>query len=55
MVPSLGLTMAAPRTHMLTGNRPATYIQRLDVVLNEKPQIVMVVIPNDRGDHCAAE
>ena len=31
-----------------------TYIQKLDVVLNEKPQIVMVVIPNDKGDHYAA-
>jgi len=54
VAPSLGLTMAAPKTHMLTDNRPATYIQKLDVVLNEKPQIVMVVIPNDKGDHYAA-
>merc|ERR1719411_794110 len=46
--------MAAPKTHMLTDNRPATYIQKLDIVLNEKPQIVMVVIPNDKGDHYAA-
>jgi len=54
VAPSLGLTMAAPKTHMLTDNRPATYIQKLDIVLNEKPQIVMVVIPNDKGDHYAA-
>jgi len=54
VAPSLGLTMAAPKTHMLTDNRPATYIQKLDIVLNDKPQIVMVVIPNDKGDHYAA-
>ena len=54
VAPSLGLTMAVPKSHMLTDNRPATYIQKLDVVLNDKPQIVMVVIPNDKGDHYAA-
>ena len=36
------------------GTVDPTYIQKLDVVLNEKPQIVMVVIPNDKGDHYAA-
>ena len=46
--PSLGLGLATPKLFMLADNRPATYIQRLDVVLETKPQIVMVVIPNDK-------
>merc|ERR1719154_569998 len=54
VAPSLGLTMAAPKTFMLTDNRPATYIQQLDKVIETKPSIVMVVIPNDKGDHYAA-
>ena len=48
VAPSLGLTMAAPKTFMLTDNRPATYIQQLDKVIETKPSIVMVVIPNDK-------
>ena len=46
--PSLGLALAAPKLFMLADNRAATYIQQLDVVLDTKPQIVMVVIPNDK-------
>ena len=29
----------------------ATYIQHLDKVIDLKPSIVMVVIPNNKGDH----
>lgn len=54
VAPSLGMTMGSPKTFMLTDNRPATYIQQLDKVIDMKPAIVMVVIPNDKGDHYAA-
>ena len=47
--PSLGLALAAPKSQVrLDDSRPATYVQRLDMVLDAKPQIVMVVIPNDK-------
>ena len=46
--PNLGLALANPKLFMLADNRAATYIQQLDVVLDTKPQIVMVVIPNDK-------
>jgi len=52
--PSLGLALANPKHFILPDSRAATYIQQLDVVLETKPQIVMVVIPNDKGDHYAA-
>ena len=48
------MTMGAPKTVVLIDNRPATYIQSLDKVINMKPSIVMVMIPNDKGDHYAA-
>lgn len=44
--PALGLTMASPKIFALADNRPATYIQQLDKVIDTKPAIVMVVIPN---------
>ena len=48
------MTMGAPKTVVLIDNHPATYIQSLDKVIDMKPLIVMVVIPNDKGDHYAA-
>ena len=54
VAPGIGLNMAAPKFHALTDNRPATYVQKLNVVLNDNPQIVMVIIPNDQGDHYTA-
>jgi len=51
--PSLGMVIGKPKTFELTDNRPATYIQTLDRVIDMKPVIVMVVIPNNKGDHYA--
>jgi len=52
--PSLGMVIGKPKTFELLDNRPATYIQTLDKVIDMKPSIVMVVIPNNKGDHYAA-
>jgi len=49
--PSLGMVMGNPKMFELPDNRPATYIQHLDKVIDLKPSIVMVVIPNNKGDH----
>merc|ERR1712013_978356 len=54
VAPSLGMSMGSPKVFMLNDNRPATYIQQLDQVIDMKPAIVMVVIPNNKGDHYAA-
>merc|ERR1719369_1461008 len=48
------MTMGSPKTFMLPDSRPANYIQQLDKVIDMKPSIVMVVIPNDKGEHYAA-
>ena len=48
VAPSLGMTMGAPKIFSLSDNRPATYIQQLDQVIDMKPSIVMVVIPNNK-------
>ena len=52
--PSLGMTMNKPKMFPLPDNRPATYIQALDRVIECNPSIVMVVVPNNKGDHYAA-
>ena len=54
VAPSLGMTMGNPKIFMMSDNRPATYIQQLDQVIDMKPAIVMIVIPNNKGDHYAA-
>jgi len=51
--PSLGMVFGKPKLFELIDNRPATYIQMLDRVIEMKPVIVMVVIPNNKGDHYA--
>ena len=48
VAPSLGMSMGSPKVFMLNDNRPATYIQQLDQVIDMKPAIVMVVIPNNK-------
>jgi hypothetical protein len=48
VAPSLGMSMGSPKIFMLTDNRPATYIQQLDQVIDMKPAIVMIVIPNNK-------
>jgi len=52
--PSLGMTVGNPKEFKLTDNRPATYVQTLDQVIKMGPSIIMVVIPNNKGDHYAA-
>ena len=52
--PSLGMTMNKPKMFPLPDNRPATYIQALDRVIECNPSIVMIVVPNNKGDHYAA-
>eukprot|EP00092_Neocalanus_flemingeri_P037390 GFUD01040714.1.p1 GENE.GFUD01040714.1~~GFUD01040714.1.p1 ORF type:complete len:911 (-),score=265.15 GFUD01040714.1:184-2916(-) len=51
--PSLGMIIGKPKVFELLDNRPVTYIQTLDRVIDMKPAIVMVVIPNNKGDHYA--
>ena len=48
VAPSLGMSMGSPKIFMLNDNRPATYIQQLDQVIDMKPAIVMIVIPNNK-------
>merc|ERR1740131_691492 len=42
-----------PNTFCIQDNKPATYLKTLDSVLDQGPQLVMVVVPNNRGEHYA--
>jgi len=54
VAPSLGMKMGNPKTFMLADNRPATYIQQLDKIIEFQPAIIMCIIPNNKSDHYAA-
>jgi len=51
--PSLGMMIKPPNTFCTQDNKPATYLKTLDSVLDQGPQLVMVVVPNNKGDHYA--
>merc|ERR1740131_810199 len=42
-----------PNTFCIQDNKPATYLKTLDSVLDQGPQLVMVVVPNNKGEHYA--
>ena len=54
VAPSLGMVCAKPKCFELADSRPTTYIKDLKILLAQKPRIVMVVIPNNKGEHYAA-
>jgi len=53
VTPSLGMKLSAPKTISLPDNKPSTYLAALDKILEMSPQLVMVVVPNNKGDHYA--
>jgi aubergine-like protein len=49
--PSLGMVIDQPKVFELPDQRPATYVQELNKVMEMGPNLVMIVIPNNKGDH----
>merc|ERR550519_1104855 len=49
--PPAGIPLAQPRMFAIADNRPNTYMMQLNKVVDEKPAIVMVVVPNNKGEH----
>ena len=47
--PSIGMKISNPKTMEIPDNRTGTYIQALDKAIAMKPQIIMIVIPNNKG------
>merc|ERR1719435_42579 len=54
VTPSLGMKLAKPKMVALPDNRPSTFLASLDTVIAMSPQLVMTVVPNNKGDHYAA-
>ena len=54
VTPSLGMVIKAPKMVKMDDTRAATYLSTLDKVFPDKPQLVMLVIPNNKGDQYAA-
>ena len=47
--PSLGMKLSSPKQTEIPDNRTGTYVQALDKAIAMKPQIIMIVIPNNKG------
>lgn len=47
--PSLGMVLGKPKVMEMPDNRAGSYVQTLDKAIALKPQLVMVVIPNNKG------
>ena len=52
--PSLGMIIKPPKVFRMADTRAATYLSTLDDVFPAKPQLVLVVVPNNKGDQYAA-
>merc|ERR1719333_1052156 len=48
------MKLAKPKMVALADNRPSTFLASLDTVIAMSPQLVMTVVPNNKGDHYAA-
>ena len=48
--PSLGMKLSGPKIMEIPDNRTGTYVQALDKAIAIKPQIIMIVIPNNKGN-----
>ena len=46
-----GIMVTYPEVFMILDNRSGTYMQQLTKVVDDKSEIVMVVIPNNKGEH----
>ena len=49
VAPSLGMVVAKPKMIEIPDNRAGNYVQTLDKAIALNPQIVMVVIPSNKG------
>ena len=45
-----GIMVTYPEVFMILDNRSGTYMQQLTKVVDDKSEIVMVVIPNNKGE-----
>ena len=54
VAPSLGMIIKAPKMFRMADTRAATYLSTLDQALPDKPQLVMLVVPSNKGDQYAA-
>merc|ERR1712142_1178673 len=52
--PSLGMSFGAPKVFAIVDNRTASYVTALNQAIAANPSIVMIVIPNNKGEHYAA-
>ena len=49
VAPSLGMKLSGPKQTEIPDNRTGTYVQALDKAIAMKPQIIMIIIPNNKG------
>ena len=54
VAPSIGMLIKKPKVYEMSNNNPASYVQSIQQVIADGAQMVMAVIPSNKGDHYAA-
>ena len=54
VAPSVGMLVKKPRMYEMPNNSPASYVQQLRQVITDGAEMVMAIIPNNKGDQYAA-
>ena len=54
VAPSIGMTMKKPKMIEMASSHPTSYVQELEQVIKQGVQIVMAVIPSNKGEQYAA-
>ena len=54
VAPSIGMTMKKPKMIEMANSHPTSYVQELEQVIKQGVQIVMAVIPSNKGEQYAA-
>ena len=54
VAPSVGMVMKKPKMLEMNNSNPASYVQQLNQIIPSEPQMVMAVIPSNKGDQYAA-
>ena len=47
--PSLGMVLGSPKMMEIPDNRTGSYVQQLDKAIALSPQLIMIIIPNNKG------
>ena len=54
VAPSVGMILKKPKLYEMANSNPASYVQYIQQVISEGAELVMAIIPNNKGEQYAA-